>query len=111
MVNGLCAILLYGVVRHGWATRLLEWHPLRHLGKISYGLYVYHFALIWLMAKLFNQNLTEPFPPLLALATFALVWVVAAMSFQWMEKPIMDLKDRFFDVPSERVIRDPEPAA
>ncbi len=33
------------------------------------------------------------------------------MSFQWMEKPIMDLKDRFFDVPPERIIQDPEPAA
>lgn len=98
LVNGLCAVLLYGVARLGWFTRLLEWPPLRHLGKISYGMYVYHFALIWLMGTLFGQNLTEPFSPWLALLTFAVVWVVAALSFQWMEKPIMDLKDRFFEV-------------
>ncbi len=60
IVNGLCAVLLYGVVRHGWFTRLLEWPPLRYLGKISYGMYVYHFALIWLMGKLFNQNPSRP---------------------------------------------------
>ena len=98
LVNGLCAVLLYGVARLGWFTRLLEWPPLRYLGKISYGMYVYHFALIWLMGTLFGQNLTEPFSPWLALLTFAVVWVVAALSFQWMEKPIMDLKDRFFEV-------------
>lgn len=99
IVNAVCAVLLYGVARHGWFTRLLEWSPLRYLGKISYGLYVYHFALIWLMGTLFGHTLTEPFPPLLAFATLAIVWVVAALSFQLMEKPIMDLKDRFFAVP------------
>jgi len=111
LVNGLCAVLIYGVVRHGWAIRLLEWRPLRYLGKISYGMYVYHLAIIWLMGTLFGQNLSEPFPPLLAFVTFALAWVVAAMSYQWMEKPIMDLKDRFFEVPSERVAPDRPPAA
>jgi len=111
LVNGLCAVLIYGVVRHGWAARLLEWSPLRYLGKISYGMYVYHLAIVWLMGTLFGQNLSEPFFPLLAFVTFALVWVVAAMSYQWMEKPIMDLKDRFFEVPSERPAPDRPPAA
>lgn len=111
IVNGLCAVLLYGVVRHGWAVRILEWPPLRYLGKISYGMYVYHLAIIWLMGYFFNLNLAERFPLPLALVTFALVWVVAALSYQWMEKPIMDLKDRFFDVPPERILQDPRPSA
>jgi peptidoglycan/LPS O-acetylase OafA/YrhL len=111
VVNGVCALLLYGVINHGWLTRLLEWSPLRYLGKISYGLYVYHFAIIWLMGTLFNLNLSEPFPPLQAAITFVIVWAVAALSYQWMEKPIMDLKDRFFEVPPERIIQDPETVA
>ncbi len=74
---------------------------MRYLGKISYGMYVYHLAIIWLMGKIFNLNLSERFPLLLAFVTFAITWVVAALSFHLMEKPIMDLKDRFFDVPSE----------
>ena len=99
LVNGLCAVLLYGVMQHGWAVRLLEWRPLRHLGKISYGMYVYHLAIVWLMAVVFDLTITEPFPPIFAFVTFALVWIVSALSFHLMEKPIMDLKDRFFDVP------------
>lgn len=102
VVNGLCALLLYGVVRHGWAARLLEWKPLRYLGKISYGMYVYHLAIIWMMGKIFHLNLAERFPILLALLTFAVTWVVSALSFQLMEKPIMDLKDKFFRVPSDK---------
>ncbi|MBI5934348.1 MAG: acyltransferase [Chloroflexi bacterium] len=108
IVNGLCAVLLYGVARHGWFTRLLEWPPLRYLGKISYGMYVYHFAIVWLAATLFGQNITEPFAPLLALATFTFIWIVATLSYQLMEKPIIDLKDRFFEVPPERIIQNPE---
>jgi peptidoglycan/LPS O-acetylase OafA/YrhL len=64
-------------------------------------MYVYHFAIIWLMGTLFGQNLTEPFSPWLAFVTFAVVWVVASLSFQLMEKPIMDLKDRFFEVANQ----------
>lgn len=100
LVNGLCALVIYGVARLGWANRLLEWRPLRYLGKISYGMYVYHLAIIWLMTTIFNLNITKPFPPLLAFVTFGLVWIVAALSFHLMEKPLMDLKDRFFTVPN-----------
>jgi peptidoglycan/LPS O-acetylase OafA/YrhL len=111
LVNGLCALVVYGVAQLGWGTRLLEWRPLRYLGKISYGLYVYHLAIIWLMATIFDLNISEPFPPLLAFVTFGLVCIVAALSFHLMEKPLMDLKDRFFAVPSERVEPDRQPAA
>jgi peptidoglycan/LPS O-acetylase OafA/YrhL len=100
LVNGLCALVIYGVARLGWAVRLLEWRPLRYLGKISYGMYVYHLAIIWLMAVVFDLAITEPFPPIFAFVTFVLVWVVSALSFHLMEKPIMDLKDRFFTVPA-----------
>ncbi len=100
LVNGLCAVLLYGVMQHGWAVRLLEWRPLRHLGKISYGMYVYHLAIIWLMATVFDLTITDPFPPIFAFVTFGLVWIVSALSFHLMEKPLMDLKDRFFIVPA-----------
>ena len=107
VVNGICAVLLYGVARLGWAVRLLEWKPLRYLGKISYGAYVYHLAIIWLMGQIFDLNLSERFPIHLALLTFAITWVVSALSFQLMEKPITNLKDRLFRVPSDKPVADP----
>lgn len=102
LINVLCAVLLYGVARLGWGVRLLEWKPLRHLGRISYGLYVYHLAIIWMMAQLFDLSVAERFPLPLALLTLAITWIVSALSYQLMEKPLIDLKDKFFDVPSER---------
>ncbi len=110
-INIVSALLMYGVVRHGWAARLLEWRPLRYLGKISYGLYVYHFGLVWLMATLFGHTITQPFSPLLALATLLLTIAIAAASFHLMEKPLIDLKDRFFDIPPVRIQPDLEPDA
>jgi peptidoglycan/LPS O-acetylase OafA/YrhL len=111
LINGLFAILIYGVARLGWASRLLEWRPLRYLGKISYGLYVYHFALVWLTATLSDHKITDVFPPLLALLTFAIVCAVASLSYHLMEKPLIDLKDRFFAVPDKRVALDIGPCA
>jgi len=111
LINGLFAILIYGVARLGWASRLLEWRPLRYLGKISYGLYVYHFALVWLTATLSDHKITDVFPPLLALLTFAIVCAVASLSYHLMEKPLIDLKDRFFAVPDKSVALDIGPCA
>lgn len=111
LVNGLCALLLYGVARLGWGVRLLEWKPIRYLGRISYGAYVYHLAIIWLMGYFFNLSLAERFPLHLALLTLAITCVVSAASYQFMEKPIMDLKDKFFDVPSEHPVPEGQPAS
>lgn len=112
LVNALCAVVIYGVVREGWAVRFLEWPPLRYLGKISYGMYVYHFAVVWFMATIFDHPITTPFPPLLALLIFVIVTVVASLSFQLMEKPITNMKSRFFTVSREiaKPPRDPDPA-
>ncbi len=41
----LSALVLNASVREGWISRMLSWAPLRRLGRISYGLYLYHWPI------------------------------------------------------------------
>ncbi len=108
-LNYLFAVLLFGVARQGWFARFLESRPMVYLGKISYGLYVYHFSIIWFVTVPFDQR-TMGLSPLAAFAALALTVLAASLSYRLLEKPLIDLKDRFFAVPSERVQPDLEPA-
>jgi peptidoglycan/LPS O-acetylase OafA/YrhL len=86
-------------VREKAFLRLLETPVLRYLGKISYGMYVYHFPLIWFVARIRDFGLTEEIAkPLTLLIAAILVPLVASVSYRWLEKPILDQKDRFFSL-------------
>jgi peptidoglycan/LPS O-acetylase OafA/YrhL len=81
---------------------VLSWAPVRYLGTISYGIYVYHLLLIDLLPRLARR---AGYPDLLAglgnetLAFFAfygcMTVVVAAISWHVFEAPINRLKARF----------------
>jgi peptidoglycan/LPS O-acetylase OafA/YrhL len=99
LLNYLFAVLVYGVAQEGWFTRFLEWRPLRYIGKISYGMYVYHFPIVWFSGRIadFGLGLT-PFwvKSLTALIAFPATLLIASLSFHFLERPITNLKDRFF---------------
>ena len=86
----------------GQVGRVLESAPLRYLGTISYGIYVYHLLLPVIVPKIARRL---GYPDLLAplgdqtfpfLLTYGLLTVViAAASWHWLEAPINRLKDRF----------------
>ena len=74
----------------GRALRILEWRPLVHIGRISYGLYIYN-PLGLLIASL----VITPFDPsaaesvvAIALGT-ALTYVLALISWRYMETPLL----------------------
>ena len=101
LLNYFFAILIYGVVQEGWLTRSLEWHPLRYLGKISYGLYVYHFPIVWFSGRIAELGVAPPLlQPLSALIALSATILIASMSFYFIERPIINLKDRFFPLHS-----------
>jgi peptidoglycan/LPS O-acetylase OafA/YrhL len=82
----------------GRTGRLLEWRPLPYLGRISYGLYVFHafmpVFLLWLGNRLglsYTGNPRWLNLVLVAAATFAF----AALSWRFYERPINGLK-RYF---------------
>lgn len=69
----------------------LRSRPLRYVGAISYGLYLYHYGVYWFFggcAVTFDQP--WPLDALKLGVTFAL----AALSWERFERPILGLKDR-----------------
>ena len=65
-------------------TRAMSWRPLRYAGRISYGLYLYHWP-IFLVIDHGHTGLEGA--PLLA-ARFAATFTVAEISFRLLERPI-----------------------
>lgn len=79
-----------------WLLRLLEWTPLRQLGKISYGLYLYHGLVLILTDKMLGYHLAPPSATLsLVRATVVLgvTFVAAQLSFSLFESKFLRLKD------------------
>lgn len=76
-------------------------HPVMdHLGKISYGLYIYHVAVIVVVINLFTMYSPKWEGPvyqiMLYLVSFIASVAVATFSFNYIEKPLLAYKDRKF---------------
>jgi peptidoglycan/LPS O-acetylase OafA/YrhL len=65
------------------AVRVLSWRPLVALGRISYGVYLYHFPIV---AGLLNPRLGEG--PVTAVLGAATTLVVATVSYRCLERPL-----------------------
>ncbi len=99
LLNYFFAVTICAVVKEQIFLRFLDWKPIQYLGKISYGLYVYHYPIIWFVARIRDLGLSEPVTnALTALIAFPLTLLVASASYYLMEKPILNLKDRFFSL-------------
>ena len=102
---GVGLILFY--VMHSersFVSKLLASAPLRYLGKISYGLYVYHI----LARDLFKGSLgAEAGTPLwmleMVLLPLLATLMVSAVSYEVLEKPFLRMKERFALVKSRPV--------
>lgn len=101
-LNYTCVLLIYLVVREKFLVRILDNRFISYLGKISYGLYVYHFAIVWFVRRIRDFNIPEQTAKPLSLVISAVaVYLVATLSYRYIEKPILDLKDRFFPLRKE----------
>ncbi|MGO9132776.1 MAG: acyltransferase family protein [Methylovirgula sp.] len=78
-----------------WVKRLLSWPPLAYIGRISYGIYLYH--LIILFAFRINPARADGVgaPVWKIAAALALTLVVSALSHAFIERPFLELKARF----------------
>ncbi|MBV8883976.1 MAG: acyltransferase [Chroococcidiopsidaceae cyanobacterium CP_BM_RX_35] len=97
-----CAIALWIFVamlwhdKKDWLVRLLSWAPLAYIGKLSYGIYVYHLLaqhLTW-NVLLYQINNWSHYPKMgLRLIVYGVLSVaIAAFSYHFYEKPFLQLK-------------------
>ena len=87
--------LLFQAMQEGILARIFSWTPLRKLGQMSYGVYLYHMLvpdLVYQLAARLHIPLPEdPYHVIGILGLF----LIAVISYRWIEKPIQELK-RFF---------------
>ena len=104
-VVSLC--LLLAVLQPGtWAFRLCRLRPLRALGRVSYGFYIFHPFAIMLMrsgpvTRLLHRSVSAG-TGLFLLSAGALTFALAWLSFYSFERRFLVLKDRFTAIPARR---------
>ena len=72
-------------------SRAFEFAPLVWLGKISYGLYLWHFPILEVSKKVFDGRLH---PAIYGTIGVIVTLIVAGTSYYLIEKPFLKLKDR-----------------
>lgn len=102
-------LLLFSVMRGNvWPlSLLLKNKALGYLGKISYGLYVYHVLGIHLAYQLTDAYVSAErqlvYPATGLLLSLAITVGIAMVSYQFLEKPFLRLKERFTFIQSRPV--------
>lgn len=92
LVNLMFAYILTHVSNRSFLPAIFEHRALVYLGTISYGLYVFHFPIIWLV-----YSFMEGMPELLCAAVSLLSTIVISMvSYEFMEKRFINAKDKYF---------------
>jgi peptidoglycan/LPS O-acetylase OafA/YrhL len=85
-------------------TRFLSWQPLVSCGRVSYGMYIFHWPLVVLGVPLLleMQKDASVTRQMLVSGTFVVVgilviWAIASVSFRFFETPFLSLKKKFHD--------------
>ena len=97
-----CVVVFYFVTnQNGLLQHFFEWRPLVFLGRISYGVYLWHYIIFKFMIDYLHLSWLTTFllGGLLALA-------ISLLSYYIIEQPILSLKSRFA-VPAPRVLAEP----
>jgi peptidoglycan/LPS O-acetylase OafA/YrhL len=87
-----CLVARASINRNDALFDWLTWAPLRYIGKISYGIYVYHLFLRPLFAKIPGMAwvATHNWPSFFFLSAASIL--VAHLSWRFLESPILRLK-------------------
>jgi hypothetical protein len=87
-LSGLTALLIASLVlSRGWLARIMNCAPLAWIGKRSYGIYLWHFPIMVLMNPGAAADGSKN--GLFVICQLAAVFVLADLSWRWIEKPII----------------------
>lgn len=96
------AALIVSALQPGtWTYNILGVYPLRWLGRLSYGAYVFHDLLYGFFVHLVVHHPPEQLrmgqrlPFSVAILAFFVTLVLAWLSFRFFESPFLDVKDRW----------------
>jgi peptidoglycan/LPS O-acetylase OafA/YrhL len=97
-------VVVVAVWGQGWLRAALSYSRIVWLGKISYGLYMYHEVALWARGHAYEQL---PWFPnngeLITIGTLVLTIGLAAASYYGYERRFLELKRRWTRVPSRPV--------
>ncbi len=79
----------------GAAGRLLDMRWLGYIGRISYGIYLYHKPIPLFVQILLDRSGIQVHGIILVLLSMALTFAIAHFSFVWIEQRFLKLKDHF----------------
>ena len=98
------SLVVVAIWGNGWLRAVLSYSRIVWLGKISYGLYMYHEIALWLRKRIMY---TSPWfankEELFTIGTFALVIAMAAVSYYAYERRFLLWKRAWTRVPSRPV--------
>lgn len=91
------AIIVLNLANHATSVIKLNWKPMQYIGRISYGMYVYHPIIMVIMLKLLNQKnsgseLSSGQNAALYAGVFVSTILISAISYIFLEKPIVNWK-------------------
>lgn len=78
----------------GWIKSVLRTPPLRYVGRISYGLYLYHYVILFLFGIAPYQTEATGAGGAVTLAALLATFATASLSYEFLEGPLLRLKDR-----------------
>lgn len=95
-LNYFFALFVYCVAKNGLWVRAFDTPVLDYLGRISYGLYIYHVPVIWFSTRLRDVKGFEGVTPLqISVVAFAATLLISTLSFYVLENPLIRLKERY----------------
>jgi peptidoglycan/LPS O-acetylase OafA/YrhL len=92
-----CASLVSSTLTTGTSRfgRVLAWQPLQWLGRISYGVYLWHLPIIEMARRAGFMPMSGPPNAAQLLGMLSTTLAVAAISFHVVELPFLRLRNRF----------------